>query len=180
MRVILTSLILIVLIQQSNAKPFLAKYATQEDSNVMLFSANHDTLILLDTINALRKDYHAWLEYIKDKPDKYTRYATDEERTIKKIEWFDVLCSKFPNLKEEREQILVATQKAKDAAEKFNGNLVSEWTGLTGKELGEALKDFKVTFGSKDAYTEWASTVTAEEAKEHFMRTHNKDLDIEI
>src|SRR5690606_21395318 len=109
-------------------------------------------MILLHTINRLRTDYHAWLAYIEDKPDHYTRYANDEERVVRKEQWFEKLCVMFPEakLKEGRDQLLAQVEERRALNAKFNGNIVSEVTGLQGKDLGNFLSAFKKSFDSPE------------------------------
>jgi len=130
-------------------------------------------MILLHTINRLRGDYHAWLQYITDKPDNYKRYESDEERTAKKAEWLKIVCAKFPDAKlmEKREEMISNQREARKAHEKLNGTLIREWTGLEGKDLGNAISQFKATFGTPEAYNVWLQKVTPEDAKKTFMDT---------
>jgi hypothetical protein len=85
----------------------------------------------------VRKDYHNWLEYIKDKPNKF---VGNEDKTvyIKKINnQFSV------DINKEAEVLISQHTYKKFLKEKFNGRMVSEWTGLQGEELGKVIKAYK-------------------------------------
>jgi hypothetical protein len=101
-----------------------------------------------------RQDYHHWLLHIaspkianktlwkiKETPLEYTQ----------RIQNFQTLINQeFPKLKllnqihsSRKENELIKSQKE----EKFNGELISAWTGQTGKELGDLIKGFKKSQG---------------------------------
>jgi hypothetical protein len=58
--------------------------------------------------------------------------------------------------------------------EKFNGELVSEWTGLTEKALGSLMMELKNSFSSKEKLNEWVLTSTSEHVKAFVLLTLNK------
>lgn len=120
----------------------------------------------------LRKDYHAWLDYIKDKPDKYKRYENIEEKLQRKAEWFEVLREMFPEskLKEERAKLLEAADEKRMLNQKFNGNVVKELTGLEGKELGQFLTSFKKSFGEGKGYDAWIKRSSLDDIKAEVVR----------
>lgn len=115
----------------------------------------------------LRPDYHFWLEYIKDKPDKYRRHASREEEIEGKKAWRVDLCKMFPdaNLEAERQTLLDAAEEKRNLNKKFNGLLVRELTGLEGKALGDFLTNFKGAFVDLAAYEAWVRQASKEEIK---------------
>lgn len=62
-----------------------------------------------------------------------------------------------------------AQRKAREAAirEKFNGHLVSNWTGLTGRELGRFMEKLNSEFGTREALANWAFDTSPEEIQKH-------------
>lgn len=86
-----------------------------------------------------RATYRAFLEYINSKPMKYAyHYETMSEKggRVLKDEFRERAYAFFPDLEETVNQIEFEHQKTKDVQAKFNGDIVSVLTGLTGKELG--------------------------------------------
>lgn len=100
-----------------------------------------------------RPDYHQWLNFLekkevrnnthwnlKETPSQYSQRITQYQLVIDK---------EFPTanllgtIKEERSKNdFIKLQKK----EKFNGSLISKWTGLQKQELGEFIKAFKKEF----------------------------------
>ena len=85
----------------------------------------------------LRKDYHQWLEYIKDKPNKFVGNP-DKSVYIKEISnFFDI------NLTSLIEQRIAQHQMEKFYKEKFNGKHLIQWGITDGKKIGECIAEFK-------------------------------------
>lgn len=124
----------------------------------------------------LRPDYHDWLAYIQDKPDKYKRYSSLEEKIAAKEVWREEICKMFPdaNLEVERKKLLDAAEEKRMLNRKFNGGIVKDLTGLEGKELGNFLTSFKAGFESPEAYDAWVKQSTAEEIKAKVLEVHNQ------
>lgn len=119
----------------------------------------------------LRQDYHQWLAFVEGVPDKYRRPESDEERGEMKAAWFKSLCELFPDadLEKGRNALLDAKQQRKEAGKNFNGKLVAEWTGLSGKQLGGKLTEFRNSLGGDGEYEKWLLAATADGAKKTFM-----------
>lgn len=116
----------------------------------------------------LRKDYHSWLEYIKDKPNKFTG---NEDKTvyIKKINnHFSV------DINKEAEVLISRHTYKKFLKEKFNGKMVSEWTGLQGEELGKVIKAYKDSIQNFDNFIQLK---TMENIEKSFRDFYGKILD---
>jgi len=107
------------------------------------------TNFLMKNLNAIdrkrnkkRKTYQEFLEYVNNH-----EYA--KEFNIKfekdKSAYIDIIEAWFPeaNFKTQLKELEIKDLIAKQAAEQFNGRLVMEETGLTGKDLGKVLGDFK-------------------------------------
>jgi hypothetical protein len=85
-----------------------------------------------------RADYRGLLEYIDNNKEKYANY----ERKDKK-EYFEMVCSTFPVLRERLEEVRKQYEEKKELQNKFNGEIVKDLTGLVGKDLGIFIKSFK-------------------------------------
>lgn len=87
-----------------------------------------------------RPDYVRFLEYIKDKPDKLYSVPTKESNLVR-------IQQAFPHLIVEMDKIykgfVVQEYTDRETCSKFNGNLVSAWTGLEGVHLGDFMYEFK-------------------------------------
>ena len=92
--------------------------------------------------NAKRKLYMQFVEYTKDIPVKDT--VIDKEQSV-----FFVLDS-FPEAQKEVQKLQDKLELQRKVAEKFNGNLVKELTGLEGKDLGDMMKILKSTYTNDD------------------------------
>jgi hypothetical protein len=124
-----------------DVKPLMDDPQTLEDifENIAASKYFNPEVFLLENNNNVarvrdrkRPSYNALLEWCKKLPPKeYFPRAKD------KSVYLDRIFLAFPESRKEWE----ALWKKKELLDKFrtlfNGNLVSEWTGLTGKELGE-------------------------------------------
>lgn len=96
--------------------------------------------------DAKRKNYKLFLDYVSsmdDKEDKLPKY-------------FEL----YPHLKAEVEKIELESKRINKLKTLFNGSMVMEWVGLSGKELGNFIGDFK-----KEYSDEYLLTLSPEEVK---------------
>jgi hypothetical protein len=85
----------------------------------------------------LRKDYHNWLDYIKDRPNKFVG-EKDKSVYIDEISNFFIV-----DLHSLVEQRISKHQMEKFYKEKFNGKHLIEWGINDGKMIGECISGFK-------------------------------------
>ena len=116
--------------------------------------------------NKKRPTFNKFLEYVKDLPYTSEGYHFEKNKT----KYLDLIDSSFPEV-HFLEQINELKKKDEDnqkMREKFNGDLVMEWTGLNGKELGSVIIEFKKT---RDG--EWFKQYNAEEIKIYFSKWYS-------
>ena len=154
---------------------FKSAFENQEDifkwlSKSNLFNKDIFAFENLNHVNRkrdrLRKDYHSWLEFIKDKPNKF---VGNEDKTvyIKKINnHFSV------DINKEAEVLISRHTYKKFLKEKFNGKIVSEWTGLRGEELGKVIKAYKDSIPDFDNFIQLK---TPENIEKNFREFWKKD-----
>jgi hypothetical protein len=98
--------------------------------------------------NIKRASYMAFLEYIEGKPDhpEYNSNLT----TLAKEDVIRIIREAFPeaNVDVHLAEIEFNAARKKLINTKFNGKTIKEKYGLEGKELGEAIKGFKLFVGS--------------------------------
>ena len=112
----------------------------------------------------LRKDYHSWLEFIKDKPNKFVG-SEDKTVYIKKINnHFGV------NINKQAEDLIAKHTYKKFLKEKFNGKMVSEWTGLQGEELGKVIKGYKDSIQDFDDFIQLKPLENIEKSFREFWK----------
>ena len=87
-----------------------------------------------------RETYMTFLKYIKIKSDlpKFDWNKSDIKSVI-----LNKLFTDFPEFKQTYDGVIQQYINNKRLREKFNGDLVREWTGLEGKELGSFIKSIK-------------------------------------
>jgi hypothetical protein len=122
-----------------------------------------------------RPDYHAWLDYIapnnvKNKCDYKTRTQSEIESPNIKESACLLIEQAFPkanllkNIRESREE----NKRTKDIkTSKFNGHLVSQWTNLKGRELGNFIKGFKenLNLANEKSLLKWIESSEAPHIK---------------
>jgi hypothetical protein len=146
---------------------FKNSFETQEDifkwlSGSSLFNKDIFAFENLNHVNRkrdrLRKDYHSWLEYIKDKPNKF---VGNEDKTV----YIKEINNHFHcNIHKEAEDLIAKYTYKKFLKEKFNGKMVSEWTGLQGQELGKVIKSYKESINDFDNFIQLK--------KPEYIKTH--------
>lgn len=102
-----------------------------------------------------RSTYHAFLEYIKDEPCRYD-YHRDKDA------YLDGIFDHFPGVEEKCKEAQARLEHAKAVKEHFNGELVSEWTGLTGHRLGKFMYTLRSDRGH---FSKWVLSYTQEALK---------------
>lgn len=65
-----------------------------------------------------------------------------------------------------------AQAQRKAAQAKFNGNLVAQWTGRAGRELGVLMQSIETLMGGKDGVRDWALSTSDETIRTAVMELH--------
>ena len=93
-----------------------------------------------------RPTYRAFLNYCEEHPDltafPYSKVDSD---------WFSRINEHFPHFQAEYDQALADLAELRAVKVKFNGGLVSTWTGLEGKQLGQVMAAWRKKFESTEA-----------------------------
>ena len=112
----------------------------------------------------LRKDYHSWLEYIKDKPNKF---VGNEDKTV----YIEEISNHFhSNIHKKAERLIAKHTYKKYLKEKFNGKMVSEWTGLQGEDLGKVIKTYKDSIQDFDNFIQLKTPENIEKSFREFWK----------
>ena len=89
-----------------------------------------------------RKTYSLFLEFLKNSKANCAEFDwSDKERL--RSDFLEMALDRFPSFRREYDQVLSDHRKHLEIKSKFNGDIVSGLTGLSGKELGRFIKDFK-------------------------------------
>jgi hypothetical protein len=119
-----------------------------------------------------RKVYNDFLDYLESK-ENLPEYIYPEDNTY----FVELAKLAFPEAQIEKEQARIE-QKIKDdvaTRDKFNGNIVTSLTGITGEKLGKFLATFKKQFESKTELENWVFT-NSEKSIETAILEHAKTL----
>lgn len=111
-----------------------------------------------------RKSYNQFMSYIEPYKDKVYDWPLIEER-------LGLVNQCFPEVKlfEQINELKEKRRQAEELAEKFNGTLVIEWTGITGKALGQLLGEYKKN------YHQLIKDESAENIKKHFLEWYKEN-----
>ena len=82
-----------------------------------------------------RATYNAFLKYIDGISSDY-KVEFDKDKSV----YLDKIFTYFPEAWAEYCSVIKDYEKLQERKAKFNGDLVREWTGLGGKELGEFMR----------------------------------------
>ncbi len=87
-----------------------------------------------------------------------------------KAEWLPHLFAAFPAFKGEYDQAVKDLATLRAVKERFNGELVAQWTGLSDKTLGMLMKHFKESFGSGPALYAYVLETPEAELRQRLMQ----------
>lgn len=103
-----------------------------------------------------RSSYNAFLKYIANRKDT--------DKFLKNKAWYNErILSFFPEARPRFEAAVRKYDLEKQAKDRFNGTLVSEWTGLKEKELGLLMAKLR---NERGPFVEWVLGKTEAELKE--------------
>ena len=135
---------------------------------------SNSDIYLLENVNAVarvrdrkRKTYTGFLAWQKN-PDvsKSIPKFDWSDKESRRAEFLEKAFALFPNFKDEHANSIERLRRQKIVGEKFNGNLVSELTGLAGRELGHFIQAIKKRFHDDNAFKDWVYKAQKEEVNE--------------
>lgn len=116
--------------------------------------------------NKKRPTFNKFLEYVKDIPYQSEGYHFEKNKT----KYLDLIDESFPEVHfmERIVELRKRDEELEELKSKFNGELVREWTGLDGKELGDVIIKFKSTHPE-----EWMKEHSHDDIKNEFLNWYN-------
>lgn len=93
--------------------------------------------------NRKRKTFMEFLNWLNSGGFKGKGYQFPEDKS----EFLPKIREAFPDFARQMDQVMDQHNQARQLKARFNGNLVSQWTGLTGKELGQAMSRLRRELG---------------------------------
>jgi hypothetical protein len=151
-------------------------FDTMEDMFQFVVSSqffNKDIFLLHNRNNASRtrdskrKTYQEFLKWV-DTPAAGVLPACPYRED--KREWLPYLFSVLPGFEPKFREVEARFNLVSNARERFNGELVTSLTGLTGTELGAFMKKFREGLGGKEAVTNWVASSSDEEVKNRVLQ----------
>lgn len=115
----------------------------------LLHNRNHTSRVR----DKKRKTYNEFLEWVKDKTglNAYPWQSLEERGGTKEVEEFmERAFAQWPLFKYEYESTMVRFRRHQRAKVLFNGDLVREWTGMEGPELGKVMKEVREYMESQE------------------------------
>lgn len=131
----------------------------------------HREIFLLDNRNAKsrvrdakRPTYTAFLKWLEAHPeaDKYKWPESEDlaQKSLVKRGWFMKAKEEFPQFKKQVEDANKTMENRKLLRQKWNGTLVSEWTGVSGARLKSLMATCKE---SRKDFVEWALQASSDD-----------------
>lgn len=111
-----------------------------------------------------RKTYQEFLLWVQDPKNGVKDSEDISKEDLRKLMLEKAFVS-FPGFKDAYNQYQEKAKESKLAKEKFNGSLLSEWTGLNGKELGDFIAKFKYQVMDEN-HISWILSKSLEQIKE--------------
>lgn len=118
-----------------------------------------------------RKIYQQFLKWADD-PINNVKLTCDIDRAIIKQRSLTRAFNQFPEFKARYDQLMVRCAKTNAVETKFNGKLIGELTGLSGRQLGEFIVDFKNSINGD--VVDWAYATPADQIKQAILQKFNQ------
>lgn len=138
---------------------FLDGFSTREDifnyvtsspyfnREIYLFENRNAKARMRDSKRVIYNEFLIWCSESDDLPE----FQTEDKEEFRR-EQLQLALEKFPEFRVRYECSLKKLLKSKTINEKFNGNIVSEVTGLSGRDLGLFIRDFKSRWSDDDLF----------------------------
>jgi hypothetical protein len=108
--------------------------------------------------DAKRPTYTAFLRWVKANQPSVGKYAN--------ASLLNEVAEVLPDFAEELDAENFCLKRQKEAKRRFNGMLVSQWTGLKGAELGRLMAHFRAEMGGGTDLVDWVLQSTDSEIEE--------------
>lgn len=118
-----------------------------------------------------RPTYNMFLTWIKDNNKKSIFIYPDS-----KDEWIPSMFENFPNFKKDYDKALVRQDQLITLKQKFNSDLMKEWSGRSGEALGHLTTNVKKQFPNDLKMLDFLNNKSVEEIKD-FVLNIDKKLD---
>ena len=137
----------------------------------LLDNRNHKARIR----DAKRATYNAFLLWLDEQDAvQLPTYAWAESGTLARLEqkqaFLEMAFTRFPDFKFAHEQALAKYARKKQVKQQFNGALVAEITGLSGKQLGELMAQIRNSFADETSFENFFLGTDTEVIKARFLQ----------
>lgn len=120
--------------------------------------------------NEKRKTYQSFLEYVEPLKDTVKPYVYNKNKSL----YIGLIDRYFPGFMEQYIGLEKKEQRRLEIHNKFNGNIVMQyWPNLSGKELGNAITNFKSSFNSIEEYEEFILNNDSNNIFDSFAENNN-------
>jgi hypothetical protein len=92
-------------------------------------------------------EFLKWIESYRETPPQRFGTCYEANNVEGKGKWLPYLFKQIPGFENEYDAAALAYSASIVFKSSFNGSLVTQWTGLQGKELGQFMKWFKAYYG---------------------------------
>lgn len=133
-----------------NAREDIFNYVASSlyfNRDIYLFENRNSKARARDSKRVIYNEFLKWCSGREDLPEFYS-----EDKEEFRREQLQLALEKFPEFRVRYEGTLKKLLKSKTINEKFNGNIVSEVTGLSGRDLGVFIREFKQKWSDGDLF----------------------------
>lgn len=159
---------------------FLDGFSTREDifnyvtsspyfnRDIYLFENRNAKARMRDSKRVIYNEFLKWCSGSDDLPE----FQTEDKEEFRR-EQLRLALEKFPEFRVRYDGALKKLLKSKTINEKFNGSIVSEVTGLSGRDLGMFIRDFKSKWTDDDLFVLSKGAIATLIKEAHSERTKN-------
>lgn len=123
------------------------------------------------TRNRKRKTFMNFLAWLEDGGFKGTPYVFPEDKS----QWLPYIRQAFPEFGKQMDDLIDRYERGKAFRNHFNGNILSQWTGLEGKELGQAMACVRKTLGEGEVLAQVYADLGPQAFREKVMEVVASD-----
>lgn len=116
-----------------------------------------------------RRTYMEFLRFCEERPE-LPAFVYPENKAA----WLPRIAEHFPHFQAEYDRAVADLAEQRAVKAKFNGEWVSQLTGLQGKELGGLMKRFKESFESPQAQRAYVLASTSQELEARVRQLHSE------
>ncbi len=117
-----------------------------------------------------RKTYHEFLEWLETPTVEVPKFDWTEKEALR-LEFLGEAFKLFPQFKVDYDHAVLRNELRIESKSKYSGDLVSEWTGYSGRDLGLFMESYKKSVNlAGDGFIDYINRMSVDQVKEQVLQ----------